>query len=94
MTDTAQLARLKEEIARYAIRSYQRGLVGGSGGNVSARIPGTDEILITRTGVILGEVTPDDVVGIDAWDGRSTRMLRSRPRKFPSTPWCTACAAT
>jgi L-ribulose-5-phosphate 4-epimerase len=72
--------RLKEQIARYSIKAYERGLVGGSGGNVSARVPGTDEILITRTGVILGEVTPDDIVRIDA-RGRSLDPAAPRPSK-------------
>ena len=74
------LARLKEEIARYSIASFERGLVGGSGVNVSARIPGTEEILITRTGVILGEVTPDDVVRIDL-QGRPLDPQAPKPSK-------------
>jgi L-fuculose-phosphate aldolase len=73
-------ARLKEQIARYAIKSYDRGLVGGAGGNVSARIPGSEEIYITRTGVILGEVTPDDVVRIDV-SGRALDPEAPKPSK-------------
>lgn len=73
-------ARLKEQIARYSIKSYDRGLVGGAGGNVSARIPGSDEIFITRTSVILGEVTPDDVVRIDP-TGRPLDPGAPRPSK-------------
>jgi L-fuculose-phosphate aldolase len=73
-------ARLKEEIARYAIKSWDRGLVGGAGGNVSARIPGSEEIYITRTGVILGEVTPGDVVRIDP-SGRPLDPEAPKPSK-------------
>jgi len=72
--------RLKEQIARYSIKAYERGLVGGAGGNVSARVPGTEEILITRTGVILGEVTPDDVVRIDP-TGRPLDSRAPKPSK-------------
>jgi len=72
--------RLKEQIARYSIKAYERGLVGGAGGNVSARVPGTEEILITRTGVILGEVTPDDVVPIDPL-GRPLDPQAPKPSK-------------
>ena len=78
--------RLKEQIARYSVKAYERGLVGGAGGNVSARIPGSEEILITRTGVILGEVTPDDVVAIDP----SGRPLDSRaPKPSKEVPFHT-----
>lgn len=63
--DRGRLARLKEEVARYSVKVFERGLVGGAGGNVSVRVPGSEEVLITRTGVILGEATPDDVVRID-----------------------------
>jgi L-fuculose-phosphate aldolase len=72
--------RLKEQIARYSIKAYERGLVGGAGGNVSARVPGSEEILITRTGVILGEVTPDDVVRIDPM-GRPLDSRAPKPSK-------------
>jgi len=72
--------RLKEQIARYSVKAYERGLVGGAGGNVSARVPGSEEILITRTGVILGEVTPDDVVPIDP-TGRPLDPQGPRPSK-------------
>ena len=72
--------RLKEQIARYSIKAYERGLVGGAGGNVSARLPGKEEIFITRTGVILGEVTPDDVVRIDP-QGRPLDPEAPKPSK-------------
>lgn len=72
--------RLKEQIARYSIKAYERGLVGGAGGNVSARLPGREEIFITRTGVILGEVTPDDVVRIDP-QGRPLDSEAPKPSK-------------
>ncbi len=51
--------RLRKELAEFSRRSFNRGLVSGSGGNVSVRIPGTDEILITPTDVSLGDVEPD-----------------------------------
>ena len=72
--------RLKEQIARYSLKAYERGLVGGAGGNVSARVPGSEEILITRTGVVLGEVTPDDVVRIDPL-GRPLDPQAPKPSK-------------
>src|SRR5919204_3480370 len=78
--DPDVLARLRAEVARYSIKSFERGLVGGAGGNVSVRIPGTGEVLITRTGVILGEVTPEDVVRIDL-TGRPLDPHAPKPSK-------------
>ena len=78
--DPDVLARLRAEVARYSIKSFERGLVGGAGGNVSVRIPGTREVLITRTGVILGEVTPQDVVRIDL-AGRPLDPRAPKPSK-------------
>jgi L-ribulose-5-phosphate 4-epimerase len=78
--DEGVVARLKEDVARVSRRAYERGLVGGNGGNVSVRIPGIDEVLITRTGVILGDVTPQDVVRIDL-AGRSLDPGAPRPSK-------------
>jgi len=39
-----------------------RGLVQASGGNLSARLPGTDRFLVTASGTWLDRLTPDDVV--------------------------------
>ncbi|MBW2063615.1 MAG: class II aldolase/adducin family protein [Deltaproteobacteria bacterium] len=49
---------LRKELTRYSRRSYERGLICGTGGNLSARIPGTDIVLVTPTGVSLGDVEP------------------------------------
>ena len=40
--------RLREQIARYSIKAYDRGLVGGAGGNVSARDPETGLVVMAR----------------------------------------------
>lgn len=45
-------------------RVYARGMVGGSGGNVSIR--SGDRILITPTGIRLGDVEEGDVVALSA----------------------------
>ena len=38
----------------------ERGLVQASGGNLSARVPGTDRFVVTATGTWLDRLTPDD----------------------------------
>ncbi len=58
---------LREKLAETAIRSYRRGLVAGTGGNVSARIPGRNEVLITPTGVSLELTTVENIVKTDLY---------------------------
>jgi ribulose-5-phosphate 4-epimerase/fuculose-1-phosphate aldolase len=63
-------------------RIYAKGLVGGSGGNVSVRCG--DDILITPTGRNLGFLTEDDVARIHP-DGRvAGRVAPSRERHMHS----------
>jgi L-fuculose-phosphate aldolase len=52
-------------LSEYSIRAFQRGLVGGTGGNLSLKIPGTDTVLITPSGVALEETTPENCVLVD-----------------------------
>ncbi len=59
MSHEAEIVRLRKELADFSRRAYQRGLVSGTGGNVSARIPNTDRVLVTPTGVSLGDVEPE-----------------------------------
>lgn len=59
------VARLTEELVATCRKAFQRGLVGGAGGNISVRVPDRDEVLISATGVSLGDITGDAVVRID-----------------------------
>lgn len=59
------VARLTEELVVTCRKAFQRGLVGGAGGNISVRVPDRDEVLISATGVSLGDITGDAVVRID-----------------------------
>lgn len=72
---------LRGELARIAILSYQRGLVSGSGGNVSARIPGRNEVLITPTGVSLGMTTVENIVKTDLYATPLGPATSHRPSK-------------
>jgi len=53
------IIRLRKELAEYSRRSFNRGLVSGTGGNISVRVPGTDTVLITPTGISLGDIEPE-----------------------------------
>ncbi len=48
----------RKELSEFSKRSFHRRLVGGTGGNLSVRIPGTDTVLVTPTGISLGDVEP------------------------------------
>lgn len=59
MSKEMEIVRLRKELSDFSIRSFRRGLVSGTGGNMSVRIPGTDEVLITPTGISLGDIRPE-----------------------------------
>jgi L-ribulose-5-phosphate 4-epimerase len=59
MNKPLDIVRLRKELSDFSVRSFNRGLVSGTGGNMSVRIPGTDEVLITPTGISLGDITPE-----------------------------------
>lgn len=64
----AQEARLREEVVRYGNLLIERGLVTGTGGNISVRLPGNEGMLITPSGMPYAEITPEDIVVVD-WEG-------------------------
>lgn len=53
------IRRLREELTEFSRRAFDRGLTGGSGGNMSVRVPDTDSVLVAPTGVSLADVDPD-----------------------------------
>jgi L-ribulose-5-phosphate 4-epimerase len=56
------LERLRKELEYVSHKVYRRGLTSAAGGNISVRIPGTEHILIKRTGISLGEVSREDAL--------------------------------
>ena len=59
------VARAAEELISTCRKAFQRGLVGGAGGNISVRVPDRGEVLISATGVSLGDIAPSSVVRVD-----------------------------
>jgi L-fuculose-phosphate aldolase len=57
-------AQLRQQLTEISHRTYQRGLVRGSGGNISARLNET-HMLITPSGVTLGDTTPANIIKVD-----------------------------
>ena len=66
--------RLRKELAEFSRRAFYRGLVSGAGGNISVRIPHTDTVLITPTGISLGDVEPEGnlLVNLERGDSRKS----------------------
>jgi len=77
---------IKRKLVEVSKRLYNRGLVAGAGGNVSARIPGTEEIFITPSGLCKGFLNTDDILKIDL-DGR---VLEGKLKPTSETPMHTA----
>lgn len=53
-----------DELVRYSRRAYERGLVGGTGGNFSARIA-RGRMLITASGLSLGDTSAENLIEMD-----------------------------
>lgn len=53
---------LRERLCRVGRQLCDQGLVTGTEGNVSARIPGTETALIKPSGVSMGLLRPDDLI--------------------------------
>jgi ribulose-5-phosphate 4-epimerase/fuculose-1-phosphate aldolase len=72
---------LKKEIIQFMISLHQRGLTTGIGGNASIRLPSSNEVWITPSGVYKPWLKADDLVKIDM-DGNVIEGLLK-----PSTEW-------
>ena len=66
---------IAEKLVIASKRAYNRGIQTGSGGNVSARIPGTETMLVKASGGSLGDCTPEGFLITD-FDGN---VIEERP---------------
>ena len=64
-----ELTTLREQMVRAARRAYESGLQSGNGGNLSARVPGEQIVLIKPSGTSFGEITRENLVAVD-FEGR------------------------
>lgn len=67
---------LAREICRVGEQLWQRGLIGGSEGNIGVRL-GPSRLLVTPRGRAKGDLAPDDLVEVD---------LEGRPVRGPGEP--------
>jgi L-fuculose-phosphate aldolase len=75
-------------------RLWQRGLIGATEGNFSARL-GSNRLLCTPSGLSKGHMRPDDLLVIDEQgnpitDGRPSSEIRLHLRVFAKRPDCMA----
>lgn len=69
-----------QQVVEYARRAYARGLVGGTGGNYSARVP-SGRMLVTATGIALGDTSPDNLISVDLESYGWTTRGEHKPSK-------------
>lgn len=87
---------IAKELAVAAGRAYTRGIQTGSGGNVSARIPGEDRMLVKASGGSLGDCTERDFLVTDfdgnlvQGDGKPTREALLHGYLYRICPWVNA----
>jgi len=83
-----EISEYKKDIAQFSRLSYDRGLVAARGGNLSIRIPGTERVLITPSGISLRDITPDIIIEVDVHGN----LLRGKKNLKPSkeTPFHTS----
>ena len=56
---------LRRELSEVSRRAFLRGLVTATGGNMSVRVPGSEKILVTPSGISLEEVDPKANILVD-----------------------------
>lgn len=71
---------IREQIQFYARRAYDRRLVGGTGGNFSARL-NPEQMLITASGVSLGDTSVDNLIVVNIIDNKWEPVGDFRPSK-------------
>ena len=62
---TSEIKEVSLRIVKASRELYDHGLVRGTSGNISARIPGTDTFLIKPSGVRMEFLTPEELVLVD-----------------------------
>jgi L-ribulose-5-phosphate 4-epimerase len=83
-----KISEYKKEIAQFSRLSYDRGLVAARGGNLSIRVPGTERVLVTPSGISLRDITPDIVIEVDIYGNLSKGKKNLKPSK--ETPFHTS----
>lgn len=75
-----EVARLRQTLLALCHRAYAFGLTPGVSGNMSARVPGTDRVVIKATGYALGDMTEAEILIVDL-EGNTIEGGDARPSK-------------
>jgi L-fuculose-phosphate aldolase len=73
---------ISERMVKASKELYEHGLIKGTSGNISARIPGTDTFLIKPSGVYMGLLKPEKLVLVDL-EGNKIRGKRNVSAETP-----------
>jgi len=68
-----------QELELISKRAYHRGLTSGSGGNISARVGGTDQVVIKCSGVSFVDCCEENIILVDLFG--NTKEGSSKPSK-------------
>lgn len=71
--------RAADEFAAVSRRVWERGLVAGSGGNISLRVPDMGLVMIKPSGMAAVDCAPEDLIGLDL--GGRVVVGRAKPSK-------------
>ncbi|TSI16153.1 class II aldolase/adducin family protein [Brevibacterium aurantiacum] len=74
-----QLHELVAELCQVGQDAVQKGLALASGGNLSARVPGSDEFAVTGAGTFLDRLTVDSFAVVDLKDSTAVDSSSTRP---------------
>jgi L-fuculose-phosphate aldolase len=77
---------LRERLCRVGKQLYGYSLVTGTVGNISARVPSTETVLIKPTGVCMGFLKPEDFILVDM----QGKQLEGKQTMSVETPMHTA----
>ena len=75
---------IRQQLVDFSRRAYQRRLVGGTGGNFSARIP-EGRMLVTASGLSLGDTDENNLITVDILTGEwqpIAGLIPSKEHKF------------
>jgi len=79
---TDEESEIRKKIVEVSKRLYERGLIAGAGGNVSARAPGSGEVFITPSGLSKGYLKIADILKVDL-DGN---VIQGKLKPTSETP--------
>lgn len=92
----SDLSAIKDQLVTACQRAYARGIQTGSGGNVSARVPGKDLMIVKASGSSFADSTPDGFVITDfagtlvEGTGKPTREALLHGYLYSIAPWMNA----